>query len=124
MANNIKQFFLNYDMRQLVKSSEEYKNYMLSNEIQELETKIDLELTKIENDWNAFILIYKSLDKNKDEFTFEFKQQRDQQRQEQEKIITIKKEHEQESIQVVEQFREKLEMLKMSLKVYETKEEE
>lgn len=120
MANTIKQLLLTYDMKKLVKSSEDYKNYMLSNEIQELETKIDLELTKIENEWNAFILIYKSLDTNKEEFTLEGKAKIDQQRQEQQKVI----EYEEEKNEVLEVFKEKLEMLKMSLKVYETNEEE
>ncbi len=98
-----KKFILNYDMRQLVKSSQDYKNYMQSDEIQELQSKIDLELTKIENEWNTFILIYRSLDTNKEEFTLEGKAKIDQQRQEQQKVI----EYEEEKNEVLEVFKEK-----------------
>ncbi|MFX4234742.1 hypothetical protein ACOL3F_02225 [Aliarcobacter butzleri] len=116
---NAKKFILNYDMKKLVQSSKDYKNYMQSDEIQQFQSKIDLELTKMEKEWKVFIDIYRSLDTNKEEFTIKAKLQRDQQRLEQK----IKEENEKESVQIVEQFREKLEMLKMSLKVYETKEE-
>ena len=119
MANNIKQLLLNYNMKKLVKSSQEYKEYMNSSEIVELQLKIDLELTKMEKEWQVFIDIYKSLDTNKDEFTLEGKAKRDLAKQEQQKIF----ENEQEKKQVIEEFREKLEILRMNLKVYDNKEE-
>ena len=113
-----KQFMLQYNMKKLVKSSQEYKEYMNSSEIVELQLKIDLELTKMEKEWKVFIDIYKTLDTNKDEFTLESKAKRDLAKQEQQKIV----ENELEKNQVMEEFREKLEMLRMNLKVYDNKE--
>ena len=118
MANNIKQLLLNYNMKKLVKSSQYFKEYMQSYEIVELQLKIDLELTKMEQEWQVFIDIYKTLDTNKDEFTLEGKAKRDLAKQEQQKIV----ENEQEKKQVIEEFREKLEILRMNLKVYNDKE--
>ncbi|MFY4807886.1 hypothetical protein ACOTVK_04925 [Aliarcobacter butzleri] len=114
-----KQFMLQYDMKKLVKSSQEYKEYMQSDEIVELQLKIDLELIKIEQEWKVFLDIYNNLDTNKDEFTLEGKAKRDLAKQEQQKIF----ENEQEKKQVIEEFREKLEILRMNLKVYDNKEE-
>ena len=114
-----KQFILKYDMKKLVKSSQYFKEYMQSDEIVELQLKIDLELTKMEKEWQVFIDIYKTLDTNKDEFTLEGKAKRDLAKQEQQKIV----ENELEKNQVMEEFREKLEMLRMNLKVYDNKEE-
>ncbi|MEV9644243.1 hypothetical protein [Aliarcobacter butzleri] len=113
-----KQFMLQYDMKKLVKSSQEYKEYMQSDEIVELQLKIDLELTKMEKEWKVFLDIYNNLDTNKDEFTLEGKAKRDLAKQEQQKIF----ENEQEKKQVIEEFREKLEILRMNLKVYNDKE--
>ena len=118
MANNIKQLLLNYNMKKLVKSSQYFKEYMQSYEIVELQLKIDLELTKMEQEWQVFIDIYKTLDTNKDEFTLEGKAKRDLAKQEQQKIVK----NELEKNQVMEEFREKLEMLRMNLKVYDNKE--
>ena len=114
-----KQFMLNYNMKKLVKSSQEYKEYMNSSEIVELQKKIDYELENMEKEWKVFIDIYKTLDTNKDEFTLEGKAKRDLAKQEQQKIV----ENELEKNQVMEEFREKLEMLRMNLKVYDNKEE-
>ena len=114
-----KQFMLKYDMKKLVKSSREYKEYMQSYEIVELQLKIDLELTKMEQELKVFLDIYNNLDTNKDEFTLEGKAKRDLAKQEQQKIV----ENELEKNQVMEEFREKLEMLRMNLKVYDNKEE-
>ncbi|WP_323585089.1 hypothetical protein [Aliarcobacter butzleri] len=119
MTNKLKQFILNYDMKKLVKSSQEYKEYMNSSEIVELQKNIDNELTKMEKEWQVFIDIYKSLDTNKDEFTLEGKAKRDLAKQEQQKIV----ENELEKNQVIEEFKEKLEILRMNLKVYNSKEE-
>ena len=91
---------------------------MQSYEIVELQLKIDLELTKMEQEWQVFIDIYKTLDTNKDEFTLEGKAKRDLLLQEQQKII----ENEQDKKHVLEVFQEKLEMLRMNLKVYDNKE--
>ena len=114
-----KQFMLQYNMKKLVKSSQEYKEYMNSSEIVELQLKIDLELTKMEKEWKIFLDIYNNLNTNKDEFTLEGKEKRDLAKQEQQKIV----ENEQEKKQVIEEFREKLEILRMNLKVYDNKEE-
>lgn len=119
MTNKLKQFILNYDMKKLVKSSRYYKEYMNSYEIVELQLKIDLELTKMEKEWKVFLDIYNNLNTNKDEFTLEGKAKRDLAKQEQQKIV----ENELEKNQVMEEFREKLEMLRMNLKVYDNKEE-
>ena len=113
-----KQFMLQYNMKKLVKSSQEYKEYMNSYEIVELQLKIDLELTKMEQELKVFLDIYNNLDTNKDEFTLEGKAKRDLAKQEQQKIV----ENEQEKKQVIEEFREKLEILRMNLKVYNDKE--
>lgn len=113
-----KQFMLQYNMKKLVKSSQEYKEYMNSSEIVELQLKIDLELTKMEQEWQVFIDIYRTLDTNKDEFTLECKVKRDLLLKEQQKII----ENEQEKKQVIQEFKEKLEILRMNLKVYNDKE--
>ena len=114
-----KQFMLQYNMKKLVKSSREYKEYMQSYEIVELQLKIDLELTKMEQELKVFLDIYNNLDTNKDEFTLEGKAKRDLAKQEQQKIVK----NELEKNQVMEEFREKLEMLRMNLKVYDNKEE-
>mgnify|MGYP003589085328 CR=1 FL=1 len=114
-----KQFMLNYNMKKLVKSSQYFKEYMQSYEIVELQLKIDLELTKMEQELKVFLDIYNNLDTNKDEFTLESKAKRDLAKQEQQKIV----ENELEKNQVMEEFREKLEMLRMNLKVYDNKEE-
>ena len=114
-----KQFMLQYNMKKLVKSSQEYKEYMNSSEIVELQLKIDLELTKMEKEWKIFLDIYNNLNTNKDEFTLEGKEKRDLAKQKQQKIV----ENEQEKKQVIEEFREKLEILRMNLKVYDNKEE-
>ena len=113
-----KQFMLQYNMKKLVKSSQEYKEYMNSSEIVELQKKIDYELENMEKEWKVFIDIYKTLDTNKDEFTLEGKEKRDLAKQKQQKIV----ENELEKNQVMEEFREKLEMLRMNLKVYDNKE--
>ena len=113
-----KQFMLQYNMKKLVKSSQEYKEYMNSSEIVELQLKIDLELTKMEQELKVFLDIYNNLDTNKDEFTLEGKAKRDLAKQEQQKIVK----NELEKNQVMEEFREKLEMLRMNLKVYDNKE--
>ena len=113
-----KQFMLQYNMKKLVKSSQEYKEYMNSSEIVELQLKIDLELTKMEKEWKIFLDIYNNLNTNKDEFTLEGKEKRDLAKLKQQKIV----ENEQEKKQVMEEFREKLEMLRMNLKVYDNKE--
>ena len=114
-----KQFMLQYNMKKLVKSSQEYKEYMNSSEIVELQKKIDYELENMEKEWKVFIDIYKTLDANKDEYTLEGKAKRDLLLQEQQKIVK----NELEKNQVMEEFREKLEMLRMNLKVYDNKEE-
>ena len=113
-----KQFMLQYNMKKLVKSSQEYKEYMNSSEIVELQLKIDLELTKMEKEWKIFLDIYNNLNTNKDEFTLEGKVKRDLLLKEQQKIV----ENELEKNQVIEEFKEKLEMLRMNLKVYNDKE--
>lgn len=113
-----KQLLLNYNMKKLVKSSKEYKEYMQSYEIVELQLKIDLELTKMEQEWKVFLDIYNNLNTNKDEFTLEGKAKRDLAKKEQQKIVK----NELEKNQVMEEFREKLEMLRMNLKVYNNKE--
>ena len=113
-----KQFMLKYDMKKLVKSSQYFKEYMQSYEIVELQLKIDLELTKMEQELKVFLDIYNNLDTNKDEFTLEGKAKRDLLLQEQQKII----ENEQDKKHVLEVFQEKLEMLRMNLKVYNDKE--
>ena len=113
-----KQFMLQYNMKKLVKSSQEYKEYMNSSEIVELQLKIDLELTKMEQELKVFLDIYNNLDTNKDEFTLEGKAKRDLAKQEQQKIVK----NELEKNQVMEEFREKLEMLRMNHKVYDNKE--
>ena len=113
-----KQFMLQYNMKKLVKSSQEYKEYMNSSEIVELQLKIDLELTKMEKEWKIFLDIYNNLNTNKDEFTLEGKEKMDLLLQEQQKIVK----NELEKNQVMEEFREKLEMLRMNLKVYDNKE--
>ena len=50
-----KQFMLQYNMKKLVKSSQEYKEYMNSSEIVELQKKIDYEekLKAYNTYWNA-----------------------------------------------------------------------
>mgnify|MGYP006315691949 CR=1 FL=1 len=113
-----KQFMLQYNMKKLVKSSQEYKEYMNSSEIVELQLKIDLELTKMEKEWKIFLDIYNNLNTNKDEFTLEVKVKRDLLLKEQQKIV----ENELEKKHVLEVFQEKLEMLRMNLKVYNDKE--
>lgn len=119
MTNKLKQFILNYDMQKLVKSSQYYKEFMQSDEIVELQKKIDNEIDSIQKEWDVFMDIYKTLDTNKDEFTLEGKLKRDLEKQEQQKIIEINEKKE----QTLQTFRENLEMLKMNLKVYDKKEE-
>ena len=119
MTNKLKQFILNYDMQKLVKSSQYYKEFMQSNEIVELQKKIDNEIDSIQKECDVFMDIYKTLDTNKDEFTLEGKLKRDLAKQEQQKIIEIEEKKE----QTLQTFRENLEMLKMNLKVYGNKEE-
>ncbi len=114
-----KQFILNYDVKKLVKSSQYYKEYMNSSEIIELQKKIDNELENMEKEWKVFLDIYNNLHTNKDEFTLEGKAKIDLAKQEQQKIV----ENELEKKQVIEEFREKLEMLRMNLKVHNDKEE-
>ena len=118
MTNKLKQFILNYDMQKLVKSSQYYKEFMQSYEIVELQKKIDNEIDSIQKEWDVFMDIYKTLDTNKDEFTLEGKLKRDLAKQEQQKIIEIEEKKE----QTLQTFREKLEMLRMNLKVYDNKE--
>lgn len=118
MTNKLKQFILNCDMQKLVKSSQYYKEYMQSLEIVELQKKIDNEIDSIQREWDVFMDIYKFLDTNKDEFTHEGKLKRDLEKQEQQKIIEIEEKKE----QTLQTFREKLEILRMNLKVYNDKE--
>ena len=109
-----KQFILNYDVKKLVKSSQYYKEYMNSSEIIELQKKIDNELENMEKEWKVFLDIYNNLDTNKDEFTLEGKAKKDLAKKEQQKFV----ENEQEKKQVIQEFKEKLEILRMNLKVY------
>ena len=58
MTNKLKQFILNYDMQKLVKSSQYYKEFMQSDEIVELQKKIDNEIDSIQKEWDIFMDIY------------------------------------------------------------------
>lgn len=82
---------MKYDIRKhnfkdLIKKSEEYKNYINSQEILDLEMAIDKELTRIEREWKVFRDLYYDLDKNKKEYTKEYKI-------EQERIKNLEKEN-------------------------------
>ena len=54
-----------HDFKTLIKKSEEYKEYINSKEILDLELAIDKELTRIEREWKVFRDLYYDLDKNK-----------------------------------------------------------
>ncbi|KLD98661.1 hypothetical protein [Aliarcobacter butzleri] len=109
-----------YDMKTLVKLSIEYKEYMKSEEIQQLQKKIDNELTIIENEWKAFLKVYKDLDKNQHEYTIEYKEKQKEVEKKQEQ----KREQEKEKEQTLLNFQEKLNELRMNLAIYDTKKEE
>lgn len=69
---------MKYDIRKhnfkdLIKKSEEYKEYINSKEILDLELAIDKELTRIEREWKVFREVYYDLDQNKKEYTKEYK---------------------------------------------------
>lgn len=74
-----------HDFKTLIKKSEEYKEYINSKEILDLELAIDKELTRIEREWKVFRDLYYDLDKNKKEYTKEYKI-------EQERIKNLEKE--------------------------------
>ena len=75
-----------HDFKTLIKKSEEYKNYINSQEILDLEMAIDKELTRIELEWKVFREVYYDLDQNKKEYTKEYKI-------EQERIKNLEKEN-------------------------------
>lgn len=75
-----------HDFKTLIKKSEEYKEYINSKEILDLELAIDKELTRIEREWKVFRDLYYDLDKNKKEYTKEYKI-------EQERIKNLEKEN-------------------------------
>lgn len=82
---------MKYDIRKhnfkdLIKKSEEYKEYINSKEILDLELAIDKELTRIEREWKVFRDLYYDLDKNKEKYTKEYKI-------EQERIKNLEKEN-------------------------------
>ncbi|WP_123377618.1 hypothetical protein [Aliarcobacter butzleri] len=82
---------MKYDIRKhnfkdLIKKSEEYKNYINSQEILDLEMAIDKELTRIELEWKVFREVYCDLDQNKEKYTKEYKL-------EQERIKNLEKEN-------------------------------
>lgn len=69
---------MKYDIRKhnfktLIKKSEEYKEYINSKEILDLELAIDKELTRIEREWKVFREVYYDLDQNKEKYTKEYK---------------------------------------------------
>lgn len=68
---------MKYDIRKhnfktLIKKSEEYKEYINSKEILDLELAIDKELTRIEREWKVFREVYYDLDQNKEKYTKEY----------------------------------------------------
>lgn len=75
-----------HDFKTLIKKSEEYKNYINSQEILDLEMAIDKELTRIEREWKVFRDLYYDLDQNKEKYTKEYKI-------EQERIKNLEKEN-------------------------------
>lgn len=75
-----------HNFKTLIKKSEEYKEYINSKEILDLELAIDKELTRIEREWKIFRDLYYDLDKNKKEYTKEYKI-------EQERIKNLEKEN-------------------------------
>lgn len=75
-----------HDFKTLIKKSEEYKEYINSQEILDLEMAIDKELTRIELEWKVFREVYYDLDQNKEKYTKEYKL-------EQERIKNLEKEN-------------------------------
>ena len=81
---------MKYDIRKhnfktLIKKSEEYKEYINSKEILDLEMAIDKELSRMELEWKVFREVYYDLDQNKEKYTKEYKL-------EQERIKNLEKE--------------------------------
>lgn len=81
---------MKYDIRKhnfkdLIKKSEEYKEYINSKEILDLELAIDKELSRLEREWKVFREVYYDLDQNKEKYTKEYKI-------EQERIKNLEKE--------------------------------
>ncbi|MCT7548701.1 hypothetical protein N5U18_09385 [Aliarcobacter butzleri] len=69
---------MKYDIRKhnfkdLIKKSEEYKEYINSKEILDLELAIDKELSRLEREWKVFREVYYDLDQNKEKYTKEYK---------------------------------------------------
>ena len=75
-----------HDFKTLIKKSEEYKEYINSKEILDLELAIDKELSRLEREWKVFRDLYYDLDKNKEKYTKEYKF-------EQERIKNLEKEN-------------------------------
>lgn len=75
-----------HDFKSLIKKSKEYKEYINSKEILDLELAIDKELTRIEREWKVFREVYYDLDQNKEKYTKEYKL-------EQERIKNLEKEN-------------------------------
>lgn len=74
-----------HDFKTLIKKSEEYKEYINSKEILDLELAIDKELSRMELEWKVFRDLYYDLDQNKEKYTKEYKI-------EQERIKNLEKE--------------------------------
>lgn len=74
-----------HDFKSLIQKSKEYKEYINSQEILDLELAIDKELTRIEREWKVFREVYYDLDQNKEKYTKEYKL-------EQERIKNLEKE--------------------------------
>lgn len=62
-----------HNFKTLIKKSEEYKEYINSKEILDLEMAIDRELSRIELEWKVFREVYYDLDQNKEKYTKEYK---------------------------------------------------
>ncbi|WP_152057859.1 hypothetical protein [Aliarcobacter butzleri] len=74
-----------HDFKTLIKKSEEYKEYINSKEILDLELAIDKELSRLEREWKVFREVYYDLDQNKEKYTKKYKI-------EQERIKNLEKE--------------------------------
>lgn len=75
-----------HDFKSLIQKSEEYKEYINSKEILDLELAIDKELSRLEREWKVFREVYYDLDQNKEKYTKEYKL-------EQERIKNLEKEN-------------------------------
>lgn len=117
----IKEFLINFDMKNMIESSKRFNEYMNSPEILDLQKKIDDELLSMEKEMKAFLQIYHSLDQDGYKYTQKFKEHEALKKKELEERIQIQKEIEEEKKEVMNTFERKLYELKMNLASFDTK---